>query len=162
MDDAPKLDGAYVALLLCGLVAVVASDAHFRRTGRLPFQPGPPFRATPDERPGPRTPLERALDRGEAIYRGPADPPATGVVAIGPKGPDGRIIPLAFESRDGTIAAVLDERGNVTRRAGRTDDEPSPHPYTTRHYEAAMDSKSLAELLREIHSRLVEGHRQNP
>jgi hypothetical protein len=162
MRDAPKYDGAYLALLVCAILALVLSNAHFRRTGRLPFQPPPPFRATPEERPRPRTPLQLALDRGDAIYREPAYPPATNIVAVGPRGPDGRIIPLAYASRDGTIVTVLDEAGNVTRRASRPDEAPSPHPYTTRHYEAAMDSKSLAELLREINSRLVEGRRQNP
>jgi hypothetical protein len=157
-----KFDGAFVALLVCAIVALVASNAHFRRTGRLPFQPGPPFRATPDEMPRPRTPLELALDRGEAIYREPAYPPATNLVVIGPRGPDGRIIPLAYESRDGTIVTVLDEKGNVTWRASRPDEVRSTDPYTTRHHEAAMDLKSLAESIREINSLLVKVHTQNP
>ena len=161
MRDEPKYDGSYLALLVCAIVALVASNAHFRRTGRLPFQPPPPFRATPDYRPRPRTPLALALERGEAIYRGPADPPMTGIVAIGPKGPDGRIIPLAYETRDGMTATVVDEKGNVTWRARRPDEAPSSDPFTTRHYEAAMDSKSLAELIREINSRLLNNHRQN-
>jgi hypothetical protein len=155
-----KYDGAYVALLVCAIVALLASNAHFRRTGRLPFQPAPPFRATPDERPRQRTPLELALERGEAIYRGPADP-TTGIVAIGPKGPDGRIIPLAYASWDGTIATVVDKNGNVTWRTKRPDGGRSSDPYTTRHHEA-MDSKSLAELIREINARLVDAHRQHP
>jgi hypothetical protein len=160
--DEVKFDGAYVALLVFAIIALVASNAHFRKTGRLPFQPGPPFRATPDDRPRLLTPLELALERGEAIYRGPADPPRTGIVAIGPKGPDGRIVPLAYETRDGMTATVVDGKGNVTWRARRPDEAPSSVPFTTRHHEAAMDSKSLAELIREINARLVDAHRQHP
>jgi hypothetical protein len=157
-----KYDGAYLALLVFAIIALVASNAHFRQMGRLPFQPGPPFRATPDDQVRPRTRLQLALDRGEAVYFEPAYPPATNIVVIGPRGPDGRIIPLAYESWDNTIETVVDDRGNVTWRARRSDGELSTDPYTTRHHEAAMDSKSLAELLREVNSRLVRGHRQNP
>jgi hypothetical protein len=160
MREEQKYDGAYVAMLVCAVVALLASNAHFKKTARLPFQPPPPFRPTPDGRPGPRTPLELALDRGEAIYRGPADP-TTNIVAIGPKGPDGRIVPLAYETRDGMTATVVDAEGNVTWRARRPDVAPSSDPFTTRHHEA-MDSKSLAELIREINARLVDAHRQHP
>lgn len=157
-----KYNGAYVALLAFAIIALVASNAHFQKTGRLPFQPAPPFRATPDDRPKLRTPLQIALDRGEAIHFEPAYPPETNIVVIGPRGPDGRIVPLAYETRDGTILAVLDETGNVTWGASRPDEVPSSEPYTTRHYESAMDTKSLAELIREVNSRLVSSQRQNP
>jgi hypothetical protein len=156
-----KYDGAYVALLVCAIVALLASNAYFKKTGRLPFQPSPPFRATPDERPRARTPLQSALDRGEAVSWEPAYPSATNIVVIGPRGPDGRIIPLAYASWDGTIATVVDKNGNVTWRPKRPDGGRSSDPYTTRHHEA-MDSKSLAELIREVNARLVDAHRQHP
>lgn len=156
--------GSYLAVLVCcvGLVAVHA--AYVRRTGTVPGA-SPPFRATPDDRPVPATPfaaLDEALARGEAIYCEPAYPPATNVMVYGPKGSDGRIIPLAYAAWDGTIATVQDERGNVTWRARRPDEVRSSDRWP-RPYESAMDfSKSFAELMTEFNSRLLEANRPHP
>jgi hypothetical protein len=154
--------GSYLAALVCSIVLFLLGTAHVKRTGRLPFQPAPPFRATADDAASEKSPLERAVARGEAIYREPAYPPATDIVVVGPRGPDGRIIPLVYESRGGAIIALPGEQGDVAGMPGRPDEVVTTDPYTARPHEAAMDSKSFDELIRDVRSRLVGANRQYP
>ena len=110
------------------------------------------------------------LGRGECTpgCTPPADPPATNIAVPGPRGPGGRIIPLACECRDSTIVTVVDDRGMVTGRARRPKDLRVHDPWTKDRLRASSPSygtdyrKSFAVLIRELTTRPIEDYRQNP
>jgi hypothetical protein len=52
MRDEPRFNGSFLALLLAAVLLLVACTDHFKRTGKVLFQPDPPFRATVDGRAG--------------------------------------------------------------------------------------------------------------
>src|SRR5262249_34483243 len=100
----------------------------FADVGALRDFTGPP---RPVVRKRPRiepwmTPVEQALERGEDIYMVPAYPPSRNIWVLGPKGPDGRIIPLEYTAYQDPIVNVIDAQGNVTWRRKRPEDDVGP------------------------------------
>jgi hypothetical protein len=76
------------------------------------------------------TPVDQALERGEDVYMVPAYPPSRNIWVLGPKGPDGRIIPLEYTAYQDPIVNVIDAQGNVTWRRKRPEDMRPFGPWT--------------------------------
>src|SRR5690348_16595403 len=94
MRDEPKYNTSFFTILLAAVLLLVACTDHFRRTGKVPFQPDAPFRATGDGRPG-SVAYESLMHDLRNLGPLSAEPAADGspIMVLGYRDARGRLIP---------------------------------------------------------------------
>ena len=92
MHDEPKFNGRYLAVLLAAVLLLFACTDHFRRTGKVLFQPNPPFRATVDGR--------RGSEAYESLMH---DLRVHGPLAVEPAMPGSPILVLGYRNAHGRL-----------------------------------------------------------
>lgn len=88
---------------------------------------------------------------GEDWYDQLAYPPATNIHVVGPRGPDGKVIPRWYYARDGTIETYTDDHGAVKWRTRTPGPRVGPPPYEPNY------TRSLTEEVEAIKKLLKEG-----
>jgi hypothetical protein len=118
MRDEPKFNGSYLAVLLAAVLLLLACTDHFRRTGKVLFQPDPPFRATADGRPG--SAAYESLMHDLRVH---------GPLSVEPVMPGSRIMVLGYRDARGRLVPRHWTGPNVfapTGPGGTRDTRPEP------------------------------------